>query len=117
MLGDISQRRAVHAGDLDAAALEGDPAAVEIMGAAAITLTAGIRNVAAASDPDLLVLSGGALSPGSYLRAAVEAAWEEQRSPWTHLELVEPKWGDDAGLLGVSLLFSDGRAPELCQTD
>jgi glucokinase len=117
LLADVSRSRAVHAGDLDVAALQGDPAAVEIMSAAAVTLAAGIRNVAAASDPDLLVLGGGALSPGSYLRAAVKAAWEEQRSPWTHLELVEPKWGDDAGLLGVSLLFSGGRAPELRQPD
>jgi glucokinase len=118
VLGAVARRRAVHAGDLDAAALQRDPGAVEVMRAAATTLAAGIRNVAAASDPDLLVLGGGALSPGSYLRAAVKAAWEEQRSPWTHLELVEPKWGDDAGLLGASLLFNGERTSEVCpQTD
>jgi glucokinase len=108
ILSDLSKRRAVHAGDLDAAAVEGDPEAVEVMRTAALRLAAGVRNVAAASDPDVLVLGGGAVPPGSYLRAAVEVAWEEQRSPWTHLELVEPKWGDDAGLVGVSLLFAGG---------
>ena len=117
VLADLAMRRVVHAGDLDAAALGGDKEAMAVMHTAAVRLATGIRAVAATCDPDVVVLGGGALRPGSCLWAEVGAVWEELRSPWTRLKLESTKWGDGAGLLGISLLFSDNPALAPHQSD
>lgn len=104
-LASISAKRAVHGGDLDAAAREGDPAAQSVLRRAATALAAGLRAVAAACDPDRVVLGGGALGPETYLRSLVGSSWDEQRSSWTALELAAPRWGDEAGILGAGQLF------------
>ena len=114
VLAAIADKRTVHGGDLDAAARQGDEGARSVLGDAVTALVAGLRAVAAACDPDRVVLGGGTLGPATYLRGLVHGAWEEQRPPWTALELGAPRWGDDAGLVGVSQLVraqsSSGRA-------
>ncbi len=95
----------MHGGDLDAAARAGDPEARLFLSDAAIALAGGLRAIAAASDPDRVVLGGGALHPETYFRSLVDVAWEEQRPRWTALEICNARWGDEAGLLGVAQLF------------
>jgi glucokinase len=104
-LAALGRQRAVHGGDLDAAARAGDPGARLLLSDAAMALAGGLRAIAAASDPDRVVLGGGALHPETYFRSLVDAAWEEQRPRWTALEICNARWGDEAGLLGVGQLF------------
>jgi glucokinase len=104
-LAALGRERAVHGGDLDAVARAGDREARLVLSDAAVALAGGLRAIAAASDPDRVVLGGGALQPETYFRSLVDATWEEQRPRWTALEICSARWGDEAGLLGVGHLF------------
>jgi len=113
---DLERRAAsgqgLHAGDLDAAALQGDEAAIEAVEQASAALAAGLRCVAAAYDPDRIVLGGGLLGEGSYLLTCVKDRWARERSAWTTAELTLAQHGDDAGLRGAALLWISSAATE-----
>jgi glucokinase len=96
---------AVHAGDLDEAARDGDEAAIEALRRASAALVAGLRCLAAAYDPDRIVLGGGLLDEGGYLLGLVTDGWIRERPSWTTAELALARHGEDAGLLGAALLW------------
>ena len=94
----------VHAGDLDAAARAGDPAAHAALAEAASALVAGLRSITAAIDPEVIVLGGGLLGPESLLTRLVHDRWREQRPRWSAATLRPALLGADAGLRGAALL-------------
>ena len=102
----------LHAGDLDEAARHDDEAAAEALAQASAGLVAGLRCVAAAYDPDRIVLGGGLLGEGSYLLARVRDRWIAERPAWTTAELTLARHGDDAGLRGAALLWISPAGPE-----
>jgi len=104
-LEPLATGKSLHAGDLDAAALMGDEAAIEALDQASAVLVAGLRCIAAAYDPDRIVLGGGLLREGSYLLGSMQDRWARERSAWTTAELTLARHGEDAGLRGAALLW------------
>ena len=98
--------RSLHAGDLDEVARQGDKPAAEALDRASAVLVAGLRCVAAAYDPDRIVLGGGLLGEGSYLLEQVKERWVRERADWTTAELTLAQHGQDAGLKGAALLWT-----------
>jgi glucokinase len=99
-----ADRGQVHAGDLDVAAQAGDRPATAALERAASALVAGLRSIAAAIDPDNVVLGGGLLSPGSLLTRLVHQRWPMERPRWSAAELRPALLGAEAGLRGAALL-------------
>jgi glucokinase len=96
----------VHAGDLDLAAQAGDGPATAALERAASALVAGLRSIAAAIDPDIVVLGGGLLSPASLLARLVDQGWRTARPRWSATELRPAVLGEEAGLRGAALLVA-----------
>jgi glucokinase len=94
----------VHAGDLDAAARASDQAAHDELARAASALVAGIHSITAALDPEVIVLGGGLLRPGSLLATQVRDRWREQRPHWSAAELRPALLGAEAHLRGAALI-------------
>lgn len=105
-----AEQGSVHAGDLELAAQAGDGAASRALGEAAAALVAGLRSITAATDPDVIVLGGGLLTPGLLLTALVQERWGTERPPWTKTELRLASFGSEAGLRGAALLASRSNA-------
>lgn len=103
--------RALHGGDLEVAAGTGDPAARSVLEHAAVVLASGLRAVAAACDPAVIVVGGGVLPPGSRLWDLTVRAWNERRTPWTVARLVPARCGDEAAIAGAALLFGSQGGP------
>lgn len=97
----------LHAGDLDAAARAGDPAAMEALERAASALLAGLRSVTAAVDPQTIVLGGSLLAEGCVLTTLVHQAWRDGRPRWSAARLRPAALGEEAGLRGAALLAAD----------
>ena len=95
---------AIHAGDLDAAARAGDQAARGELARAASALVAGIHSITAALDPEVIVLGGGLLRPGSQLATQVRDQWRERRPHWSDAELRPALLGAEAHLRGAALI-------------
>jgi glucokinase len=93
-----------HAGELDEAARDGDPAARAALDEAAVMLAWGLRSVVAAADPRVIVLGGGLMTAGRLLPRLVSARWLAVRPPWSAAELEPARFGADAGLHGAALL-------------
>ena len=96
--------RALHAGDLDDAARDGDPAALAALQQAAAILAAALRSVVAATDPGSIILSGGLMTSGRLLPELVRQRWTGERPGWSAAEVYPAMLGDDAGLRGAALL-------------
>lgn len=96
--------RPLHAGDLDAAASAGDPAALSAVDSAAATLALALRSVTAAADPRVIILGGGLMGRGRLLPRLVRQRWRSERPPWSAAELQPAACGADAGLRGAALL-------------
>jgi glucokinase len=94
----------VHAGDLDSAAQAGDGHAMDTLGQASSALVAGLHSIAAALDPDTVILGGGLLSSASMLTRLVHQQWHTARPRWSGLELQPALLGEDGGLRGAALL-------------
>lgn len=94
----------VHAGDLDAAALAGDPAAIEALDAAAAILASALRSITAAADPSVIILGGGLMTGERLLPQLVRKRWQAERPAWSPAELRPALLGPDAGLRGAALL-------------
>jgi glucokinase len=92
------------AGDLDAAAQEGDSAALDALERAAGILATGLRSVTAAADPRTIVLGGGLMTSGRVLPRLVRERWAGQRPPWSAAELRPALLDPDAGLRGAAIL-------------
>lgn len=94
----------LHAGDLDAAAAAGDPAALAALDSAAGTLALALRSVIAAADPRVIILGGGLMDNDRLLPKLVREHWQAERPPWSAAELRPAAFGADAGLRGAALL-------------
>jgi len=110
----LAARRRSHprldAGDLDAAAQAGDPAAITALERAAGILATGLRSVTAAADPRTIVLGGGLMTSGRVLPRLVRERWAGQRPPWSAAELRPALLDADAGLRGAALLATQNLA-------
>jgi glucokinase len=95
--------RTLHAGDLDDAARDGDPVALDALQQAAAILAAALRSVVAATDADSIVLAGGLMAGGRLLPELVRQRWPGERPSWSGAELQPAALGDDAGLRGAAL--------------
>lgn len=96
--------RPLHAGDLDAAASVGDPAALAALDSAAATLALALRSVTAAADPRVIILGGGLMGADRLLPRLVRDRWRVERPPWSAAELRPAACGAEAGLRGAALL-------------
>lgn len=103
---DVLKRDAVHAGDLDAAALAGDRAAIKALDQAAATLASALRSITAAADPRVIILGGGLMTGERLLPRLVRERWLTERPAWSPAELRPAVLGPDAGLRGAALLAS-----------
>lgn len=91
--------------DITAAALAGDPVAVELIGDVGTWLGRGLANLAAALDPDLFVIGGGVSAAGDLLAAPARTAFERQLTgrgfrPVATVALAH--FRNDAGLVGAA---------------
>lgn len=98
------ERGTVHAGDLDAAALAGDPAAIAALDQAAATLASALRSITAAADPRVIILGGGLMTGERLLPRLVRKRWLDERPAWSPAELRPALLGANAGLRGAALL-------------
>ena len=96
--------RQLHAGDLDAGASTGDPAALAALDSTAATFALALRSVTAAADPRVIILGGGLMGSDKLLPRLVRERWRAERPPWSAAELLPAAFGADAGLRGAALL-------------
>jgi glucokinase len=99
-----AERDAIHAGDLDAAALADDPAALAALDRAAATFASALRSITAAADPHVIILGGGLMTSERLLPQLVRDHWIAERPAWSPAELRPALLGPDAGLRGAALL-------------
>jgi len=91
--------------DVTRAAVEGDPAAVELLGDLGVWIGEGVASVAAILDPELIVLGGGVSEAGSLLIDPALAAFRRQLTGRGHrpeARFALAKLGNDAGLIGAA---------------
>ncbi len=91
--------------DVTAAALDGDPAAIELIADVGQWLGRGIANLVAALDPDLVVIGGGLSDAGELLLRPAQAAFDRSLTgrgfrPAATLTLAQLR--NDAGLIGAA---------------
>jgi glucokinase len=96
--------RQLHAGDLDAGASTGDPAALAALDSTAATFALALRSVTAAADPRVIILGGGLMGSDKLLPRLVRERWLAERPPWSAAKLLPAAFGADAGLRGAALL-------------
>ena len=99
-----AERDAIHAGDLDAAALAGDQAALAALDRAAATFASALRSVTAAADPHVIVLGGGLMTGERLFPRLIRDHWLAERPAWSRAELRPALLGPDAGLRGAAIL-------------
>jgi glucokinase len=107
--GDPEMVRGEH---VTAAATEGNPAALEIMGRFGWWVALGLANLANAFDPRLIVVGGGLIEAGEVLIDPTRRAFAELvEAPWVRAEVrIEPAvLGPQAGAIGAGLLAARGR--------
>jgi glucokinase len=95
------------------AAGAGDPAAVEVMDRFGWWVALGLANLAAAYDPDLIVLGGGLVRAGEVLLRPARAAFGrllEGASARPAVPIVAARLGHRAGAVGAALLAERSRA-------
>lgn len=90
--------------ELFALCREKDPRAVEIVGRAAEALAKGLANISCTIDPDIIILGGSVmLHNPDYVALITEKARRYAVDPG-FLKIAPARFGDDAGLIGASLL-------------
>ena len=106
--GDPEAVRGEH---VTAAALEGEPQALEVMNTFAWWLALGLANLANAVDPSVIVLGGGLIEAERVVMGPVRRAFSElAEAPGARLvEIVPAHFGERAGAVGAGLLAA-GRA-------
>ena len=88
-----------------AAAMQGEPIAVELLGDIGQWLGRGIANLAAALDPDLVVVGGGVSAAGDLLLQPAQLAFDRSltgRGYRPQAKLVLAHFRNDAGLIGAA---------------
>jgi glucokinase len=98
--------------DVTRAAVEGDPAAVELLADLGVWIGEGVASVAAILDPELIVLGGGVSEAGPLLIDPTLAAFRRQLTGRGHrpeARFALAKLGNDAGMIGVADLASQAR--------
>lgn len=97
--------------DVTRAAVEGDPAAVELLADLGVWIGEGLASVAAILDPELFVLGGGVSEAGALLIDPALAAFRRQLTGRGHrpeARFALARLGNDAGMIGAADLA--GRA-------
>lgn len=90
--------------DVTRAAVEGDPAAVELLSDLGVWIGDGLASVAAILDPELIVLGGGVSEAGSLLIDPALAAFRRQLTGRGHrpeARFALASLGNDAGMIGA----------------
>lgn len=91
--------------DVTRAAMEGDPAAVELLADLGVWIGEGLASVAAILDPELVVLGGGVSEAGALLIDPALAAFRRQLTGRGHrpeARFALAKLGNDAGMIGAA---------------
>ena len=91
--------------DVTRAAVEGDPAAVELLADLGVWIGEGVASVAAILDPELVVLGGGVSEAGVLLIDPALAAFRRQLTGRGHrpeARFALAKLGNDAGIIGAA---------------
>ncbi|ASU82292.1 glucokinase [Nocardiopsis gilva YIM 90087] len=91
-------------------AREGDRASVELLEDAGGWLGIGLANLAAAFDPELFIIGGGVSDCGDLLLGPARTAFRRQltgRGYRPEARIVRAELGNEAGLIGASLLARD----------
>ena len=99
--------------DVTKAAVEGDPAAVELLGDLGTWIGEGVASVAAILDPELVVLGGGVAEAGGLLIDPAVAAFRRQLTGRGHrpeARFALASLGNDAGMIGAADLAARARA-------
>lgn len=98
--------------DITRAAVEGDPAAVELLADLGVWLGEGLASVAAILDPELIIVGGGVSEAGPLLIDPAAAAFHRNltgrgRRPEARFALA--RLGNDAGMIGAANLAARAR--------
>ena len=99
--------------DVTKAAVDGDPAAVELLGDLGTWIGEGVASVAAILDPELVVLGGGVAEAGGLLIDPAVAAFRRQLTGRGHrpeARFALASLGNDAGMIGAADLAARARA-------
>ena len=91
--------------DVTRAAVEGDPAAVELLADLGVWIGEGLASVAAILDPELVVLGGGVSEAGTLLIDPALAAFRRQLTGRGHrpeARFALASLGNDAGMIGAA---------------
>jgi glucokinase len=91
--------------DVTRAAVEGDPAAIELLADLGVWIGEGLASVAAILDPELVVLGGGVSEAGSLLIDPALAAFRRQLTGRGHrpeARFALASLGNDAGMIGAA---------------
>jgi glucokinase len=100
--GDVM---AITGPSVTAAAVQGEPTAVELFGDVGTWLGQGVANLAAALDPDLFVIGGGVSAAGDLLLRPAEQAFHRTltgRGYRPQASLAIAHFRNDAGLIGAA---------------
>jgi glucokinase len=100
--GDVSR---ITGPGVTAAAMQGEPIAIELLGDVGQWLGRGIANLAAALDPDLVVIGGGVSAAGDLLLRPAQNAFDRTltgRGYRPEARLVLAHFRNDAGLIGAA---------------
>ena len=87
------------------AAVEGDPAAVELLSDLGTWIGEGTASVAAILDPELVILGGGVAEAGGLLIEPARAAFHRNLTGRGHrpeARFALASLGNDAGMIGVA---------------
>jgi glucokinase len=99
--------------DVTRAALDGDPAAIELLADLAVWIGEGLASVAAILDPELVVLGGGVSEAGTLLVEPAHAAFCRQLTGRGHrpeARFVLARLGNQAGMIGAADLAAGASA-------
>jgi glucokinase len=91
--------------DVTRAAVEGDPAAIELLADLGVWIGEGLASVAAILDPELIVLGGGVSEAGALLIDPALAAFRRQLTGRGHrpeARFALARLGNDAGMIGAA---------------
>jgi glucokinase len=104
--GDAEAVRGEH---VTAAALGGDPGALEVMASFAWWLALGLANLANALDPAVIVLGGGLIQAERVVMGPVRKAfWELAEAPEARrVEVLPAQLGERSGAIGAALLAAE----------
>ena len=93
--------------DVTMAAVEGDPASVELLSDLGVWIGEGLASVAAILDPELIVVGGGVSEAGALLIDPALAAFRRQLTGRGHrpeARFALASLGNDAGMIGAAAL-------------